>query len=194
MKGPPATGVYDEGDIAIAPDGNVPHTYAASDVVKRVAERLKMEMDLRIVDSMRPRFQSGPIALDGLRIELVSCEWDDSRLSMRAIVPHRDTGAPLSLDFDIEYERCETEEQLAECIVKSIANVIAHEVAEMLFIRGKRFDPHGRPPFFTMLPRRVMDLDLKFGFSFVPGDIADAIPTSEQLAALQTAIEEPKDG
>lgn len=149
----------------------------AADIDELVLNRLAVE---------RPRFVQGPIELFGMRIDLTRCSWDESRLSMQVVVPDRDTGAPLSLDFNIEFgQRCETEEELAECLITGIANVLAHELAEMLRIRGVRFDPHGRPPFFRMKPFERTFQKLDFGFIFGGADVAPKAPTPEQLKGLE---------
>lgn len=95
-----------------------------------------------------PKFASGNISLQGLFIDLLSVEWNADKMTASVRVPDRETGDPLTLHFDVRFGRCETEEQLAEEIVKGLANVIAHELAEMVFVRGQRLDPHKRGPFF----------------------------------------------
>lgn len=97
-----------------------------------------------------PLFARGNVWIMGLRIELQRVSWDSSSLRATVEVPDRNTGAPLPLNFDVRFDPCRTEEEMAEAIVKALANVIAHELAEMVFIRSERFDPHHRPMFFPM--------------------------------------------
>lgn len=133
-------------DLLVGPDASLPlHGTFANAAQQAHYDRI----DAQALQALRPKFKRGPISLFGLSIELLKASWDDRHLSLTVLVPDRDTGAPRQLTFKVHFDPCCTEEQLAEAICKSIANVVAHEVAEMLHIRGKRFDPHGRELFFN---------------------------------------------
>ncbi len=112
----------------------------------------------------------GSIALYGMRISLERCEWTDRSFNAEVTVPDRETGQPLRLFFNQTFDPCRTEEDLATGIIKGLANLIAHELAEMLFIQGERFDPHLRPVFFDWdermrRPERPRIPDLPFEFT-----------------------------
>lgn len=92
--------------------------------------------------------QQGPIQLRGFDMRIEEVRWTQSNCSLRVTVPDRDTRLPLELNFNVSFDHAYTPDQLAERLVKTIANIFAHEVAEMLFVDGQRFDPHTQPVFF----------------------------------------------
>jgi hypothetical protein len=144
-------------DLNLDESGQLPVDVSDQALRERVSERIRRnhsyEVDRSIADLIGiehadrapplPLFASGGISLGGVRIELEHVEWTNTHLTLEVRVPDRNTGTPRPLKFNVNYAPCYTQEQLAESIVKAIANVIAHEVAEMLFINGTRFDRCG---------------------------------------------------
>lgn len=91
-----------------------------------------------------PRLDSGELELRGLRIELQQARFSDEGLRLRVVVPDRNTGSPMALVFDVGFPVAATIETIADYLEQAIAKVIAHEIAELLLVRGRRRDPHLR--------------------------------------------------
>jgi len=137
-------------DLNIGPDG-VPLPAAREDAAFRdrfLARVLGIQDDYFATPGTRCVGRRGSISLYGMRVELESCRWTAPSFTAEVTVPDRNTGAPLRLIFEERFDPCRSEEEWANAMIRGLAKFLAHELAEMLFIGGVRFDPHGRPAFF----------------------------------------------
>lgn len=106
---------------------------------------------------MRPKMKrrvplttNGAIELVALEIRLLKVKWDAAGLRMVIQMPDRDTGAALTSTYEATFsERADNDTDMAALIVKSVANLLAHEVAENILVQGERvLDPHVRRELF----------------------------------------------
>lgn len=123
---------------------------------------------------VQPSFQVGPIALGGLSIAIQEATWDADGLELLVVVPDRDTGAPLPLRFNVPWTRhAYTVEDVERELREAVTKIVAHEVAELLLVEGRRRDPHGEP-------QPLSFGDMKFSFT-VPVDEAAARALTEEV-------------
>ena len=103
----------------------------------------------------RPVFRDGPLELRGLRLEIVDAQWSASGIRLHFIVPDRDTGEPAQLVFEDRWNGADfaglPQDEISIRVVHSIRvacrEVVAHELAELVLMHGRRDDPHAADSF-----------------------------------------------
>lgn len=70
-------------------------------------------------------------------------DWSLAGVRVVLGVLDRDTNEPLEIRFDVHFDSApQSAQHMAELIERAVAQTVAHEVAERLYIDGKRHDPH----------------------------------------------------
>lgn len=129
---------------------------------------------------VRRSFQVGPIALGGLSIAIQEGTWDADGLDLCVVVPDRDTGAPLPLRFNVQWRRhAHTVEDVERELREAVTKIVAHEVAKLLLVEGRRRDPHQAPPAPSPSFR-----DMKFSFTVPADQVVVRAPTAEEAGDL----------
>lgn len=125
---------------------------------------------------VQPSFQVGPIALGGLSIAIQEATWDADGLDLCVVVPDRDTGAPLPLRFNVQWRRhAHTVEDVERELREAVTKIVAHEVAELLLVEGRRRDPHN-----ALAATNLKGKEFTFSFDVGADGSLMSAPTKEE--------------
>ncbi len=89
------------------------------------------------------QFGQFPLEIRAFDFRMTRCKWSPFGIEIAAMVPERDTGRPIEIQFHKSWTSPIRDfEHLVYMVRSSITEFVAHELAEQMLIHGQRKDPH----------------------------------------------------